>query len=126
MKKYSLIIAAQILAGCSATKIQDDTRGVRIVSELDTSKCQFKGEVSASQGNFFTADLTSDENIIKGARNDLRNETAALGGNYVLLIKAVDSSNEGIAASGTSNGVVMSSSKGVYSSVLIGEAFYCE
>ncbi|GEM78844.1 DUF4156 domain-containing protein [Vibrio superstes] len=126
MKKYLLLVAPLVLSACSAIPVQEDAKGVRIVSDLDTEQCEFRGEVSASQGNFFTADLTTDENIIKGARNELRNETSKVGGNYVLIAKAVDSSNEGISAYGDSSGVAVSSSKGVYSSVLVGEAFYCE
>ena len=43
-----------------------------------------------SQGNWFTGDFTSNENLMIGARNELKNNAAALGGNYVLLQTAQD------------------------------------
>ena len=46
-------------------------------------KCVFLKEVSGSQGNWVTGDFTSNEDLMVGARNTLKNNTYKLGGNVV-------------------------------------------
>lgn len=38
-----------------------------------------------SQGNWFTGDVTSNKNLVIGARNELRNEAYKLGANVVYV-----------------------------------------
>ncbi|MGR5178416.1 DUF4156 domain-containing protein [Vibrio parahaemolyticus] len=125
MKKMAILVCVSSLLGCSASPLNDGAESVRV---MDTAPqhCQYLGEVNGSQGNMFTADLTSDKNILIGARNQLRNQAHALGANVVVIQKSVDNSNEGLYAYGDKDSLRMSSSKGTYSSTLIGEAFYCE
>ena len=91
-KKVLLTFATSILLlGCSANQISDGASTVLVVAELPSdSNCQLLGEVVGSQGNWFTGDFTSNENLMIGARNELKNNAAALGGNYVLLQTAQD------------------------------------
>lgn len=59
---------------------------VELVNERpDQSQCKFLGEVVGSQGNWLTGDLTSNKDLIIGARNELRNEAYKLGGNLVYI-----------------------------------------
>ncbi|HEB58508.1 MAG TPA: DUF4156 domain-containing protein [Gammaproteobacteria bacterium] len=79
-------LCALALAGCSATPVTPQAAGIEIVTEApDTTRCQYLGEVVGSQGNWFTGDFTSNENLAIGARNELRNEAYKLGGNLIHL-----------------------------------------
>ncbi|WP_131701662.1 DUF4156 domain-containing protein, partial [Enterobacter hormaechei] len=46
----------------------------------------FLGEVTGSQGNFFTGGWTSNSNLETGARNDLKNQAYSMGGNVVVIL----------------------------------------
>ena len=84
------------LTGCSAHQISDIGSNILIVDELPSgAQCTQLGEVVGSQGNWFTGDFTSNENLMIGARNELKNKAAALGGNYVLLQTAQDHAGYG-------------------------------
>ena len=84
--KNLMLIMAFSLIGCSANQVIPQARSVEIVNEKpDKTKCDFLGEVVGSQGNWFTGDYTSNENLVLGARNELRNEAYKLGGNLVYI-----------------------------------------
>ena len=51
-----------------------------------TGNCTFLGEVTGSQGNFFTGGWTSNSNLETGARNDLKNQAYSMGGNVVVIL----------------------------------------
>ncbi|ACJ31186.1 Conserved hypothetical protein [Shewanella piezotolerans WP3] len=124
MKKILIGFALIALTACSAHQLHGDAASIRIV-DVEPQNCSFLGEVDGSQGNWFTADFTSDRDILIGARNEVKNQAAALGANVIVLKKSVDNSNEGIEAYGNERGAVISSTKGTYSSTVIGEAFNC-
>ncbi|MDH5553373.1 MAG: DUF4156 domain-containing protein [Nitrosomonas sp.] len=119
MKKLSsrkmigaIIFCVLILNGCSAISVKPEANQVMIVTEKpDHDRCEFLGEVSGSQGNWLTGGYTSDENLIMGARNDLRNAAYKLGGNTVHVQHVSNSGRH--EASGTS------------SSTIIGNAYNC-
>ncbi|UTA46423.1 DUF4156 domain-containing protein [Simiduia sp. 21SJ11W-1] len=95
-------IFALILCGCSASKTIPGADRVELVNEApDRSKCEFLGEVVGSQGNWFTGDVTSNENLVVGARNELRNEAYRLGANVVHVQDLKNSSAYG--SMGTTN-----------------------
>jgi Domain of unknown function (DUF4156) len=56
---------------------------VELVNDKPQGNCRPLGEAVGSQGNWFTGDYTSNRNLMLGARNDLRNQAAAMGGNLV-------------------------------------------
>lgn len=86
MKKNITFMLGFFLIGCSATQINPQAMGIEIVNEKpDKSKCKFLGEIVGSQGNWFTGDFTSNENLVVGARNEIRNKAYALGGNVVYI-----------------------------------------
>lgn len=74
------------LVGCAATPIQPGAEAVRITNTEPGSECKFLGDITGSQGNAFTGPFTPNKNLETGARNDLKNKAAALGGNVVVLI----------------------------------------
>lgn len=84
MKKILLTTSIAILSGCAANSINPEAQDVEITNEIpDKSRCKFLGEVVGAQGNWLTGDFTSNKNLVIGARNQLKNETKALGGNVV-------------------------------------------
>ncbi len=75
-----------VLTGCSAIQLQPEAAGIEIVNEMPNNKqCAFLAEIAGSQGNWFTGDFTSNENLVIGARNELRNKAYKLDGNLVLI-----------------------------------------
>lgn len=86
MYKNIIFLLVFIMIGCSANQVIPQAKIIEIVNEKpNKSKCKFLGEVVGSQGNWFTGDITSNENLVVGARNELRNETYKLGGNIVYV-----------------------------------------
>lgn len=102
--------AVGVLVACSATPVTPEGAGVEIVTE-QPANCRTVGEVIGSQGNVFSGDFTTDQTLMQGARNDLRNKAAALGGNVVQLQGAHNSTHP--------------YSAGAIKSTLIGVVFAC-
>ncbi|MGL4724864.1 MAG: DUF4156 domain-containing protein [Scandinavium sp.] len=86
MKKISLILVMMTLAGCSATSVNTNASHVRVTNNEPGKECKFLGDITGSQGNFFTGGWTSNSNLETGARNDLKNQAANMGGNVVSII----------------------------------------
>ena len=111
-----LLLAALLLTGCAATPLQVPEAASIIVSRnAPAEDCRYVGEVRGSQGNFFTADFTSDENLIVGARNELRDAAYRIGANYVQIETESLSHNTADYSSG-----------GAYSATLVGNGYRCE
>lgn len=113
--KRFLMIAAPaaavgLLAACSATPVTSQGAAVEVVTERPAN-CRTLGEVTGSQGNVFSGDFTSDQTLMQGARNDLRNKAAAMGGNVVQLQNSHNSTHP--------------YSAGAIKSTLIGVVFAC-
>lgn len=86
MKTVVVVISLAFLSGCAANAVRPEASSVEIVNEVpNKDRCKFLGEIYGSQGNWFTGDLTSNKNLVIGARNELRNEAHALGGNIVYI-----------------------------------------
>lgn len=116
---YRTVFLASLiaLAGCSATELNSKGSTVRIIdneilaAEIEES-CQWLGEVNGSQGNVFTADLTSESNMMAGARNILRNQAAGIGANTVIIQRHQAVESEAFIGSG--------------GHTFIGQAFICK
>lgn len=114
MYRFSLLFSIAFLTACAAKPTYPGAERV-FVSELPPApECRFVGEVQGSQGNFWTAEFTSDRNILSGARNEMRNQALGLGANYVMVETQSHSNN----TAGYSLG-------GTFSSVIIGNAYTC-
>ena len=105
---------AIMVTGCAAIEPLPGTEGIVISKQAAAEDCERLGEVMGSQGNLFTADFTSDKNMIKGARNDMRNKAHGLGANYIVL--ETESLSENTSETGTG---------GTFSVVVIGNAYKC-
>ena len=67
----SSVLALLTVAGRA---VRPEAQSIEIVSQApDKSACNYLGEVVGSQGNWITGDFTSNENLVTGARNELRN-----------------------------------------------------
>ncbi|MFM0068727.1 DUF4156 domain-containing protein [Paraburkholderia aspalathi] len=88
MKSRQIIlpaIAVLLSAGCSATAVQHDAAIVRLTNGEPTG-CEYLGDITGSEGGFWTGSFTSSRNLDEGARNDLKNRAHAMGGNVVALL----------------------------------------
>ena len=114
MNKVIIIVSIIFLAGCAAKPVHPGAESVYVSHDKPPAGCRFVGEVHGSQGNFWTADFTSDRNILTGARNEMRNQALSLGANYVVVETQSHSHNTADHSLG-----------GTYASVIIGNAFAC-
>lgn len=110
----SLVVLCSIgLSACSAIPVNENARHIEIVDQsYNTSNCQYRGEVVGSQGNWVTGDYTSNENLIIGARNDMKNKAYELGANIIVIQNMSNSSAWG--------------SLGTTNSTSIGKAYLCD
>lgn len=114
--KTSLIVLILIsVAGCAAAPLQSQSAAsVLVTRNAPSPECAFVGEVLGSQGNFWTAEFTSDEDLIRGARNRMRDKAYNLGANFVQIELENQSHNTADHSAG-----------GVFSSVVVGNAYSC-
>ena len=81
-----MIATVVVLTGCAAHPIQGGAESVELTNDQPSAqRCRYLGEVVGSQGNWLTGDFTPNKNLVIGARNQLRNEARALGGNLVYV-----------------------------------------
>ena len=114
--RFPLILLIPILvSGCAAAPLVSPAAGqILVTRNAPAEECTFVGEVLGSQGNFWTAEFTSDEDLVRGARNRMRDEAYNLGANFVQIELENQSHNTADQSLG-----------GVYSSVIIGNAYAC-
>lgn len=87
LKTLVSCVFAFAVVGCAATKLSSSATDVVVSNGHKVPDgCKYLGQVVGNQGNEFTGSVTSNQNMAIGAMNDLRNKTAALGGNYVQLL----------------------------------------
>ena len=103
-----------LLAGCAASPLLPGGDTILLSKEAAPEGCEFLGEVQGAQGNFWTAEFTSDAKLINGARNEVRNAAHALGADYVK-----------IETESLSHNTADHSLGGTYSAVVIGNAYRC-
>jgi len=102
LNKYSVCLCTVFLSSCAAVQVAPEARQVELVNEApDKNRCEYLGEIVGSQGNWFTGDVTSNKNLVIGARNELRNEAYELGGNIVQVVDMKNTNAWG--SSGTTN-----------------------
>jgi hypothetical protein len=93
MNKICMGFLVLIVSGCAAKQTLPGAEKVMLSNEKPTEACEFIGEIIGGQGNWWTDDITSSVNIVKGSRNDLRNEAHQLGANFVHIQQASGSEN---------------------------------
>lgn len=98
-------VFAVISSGCAGTRVSREGAQVELTNEKPQGDCKFLGEAVGSQGNVITGDITSNKELMVGARNDLRNKAADMGGNVVWVQNLSNASAWG--SSGTTNTTVV-------------------
>lgn len=88
MKLRNMMLVSAFAALCSCASIEVDPMATHVlITPIAPAKnCKYLGQVVGNQGNFFTGSWTSNKNLEVGAMNDLKNQAAKLGANYVHLI----------------------------------------
>ncbi len=74
------------LAGCVATPLMPGSGNVRLTNTDPGNECRYLAEVTGSQGGWLKGAFTTNANLEQGARNELKNNAAAIGGNVVQVI----------------------------------------
>ncbi|TQV89009.1 DUF4156 domain-containing protein [Aliikangiella coralliicola] len=86
MKKLVMITVALSLTACQAIKLSPGARLVKLTHNEPGKECQFLGDITGNQGDFFTGGFTSNKDLETGARNDLKNKAYAMGGNTIYIL----------------------------------------
>lgn len=90
MRSFVILIGL-LLVGCQATPKVSTEQSVNFVfSGQDLSRCQLKGEVIGSQGNWISYWFTSDRALAQGMMNDMHNQAVRLGANTVVWRQALN------------------------------------
>jgi hypothetical protein len=87
MKKlFAMVASAAFISGCASIEL--DTTAAKVIASPNPApkSCKYLGQAVGNQGNFFTGGFTSNKNLEAGSMNDLRNQAAKLGGNYIQMI----------------------------------------
>lgn len=88
--RFRILAAAGLLMclnACSPIQLANPAASaVRITTQEPRDRCTFLGDITGSQGDFLRGKLTSNADLESGARNDLKNKAAAMGGNVVYLL----------------------------------------
>jgi len=74
------------LAACSSIPLTPGANQIRLTHNEPDKSCQYLGDITGSQGDFFTGAFTSNADLETGARHDLKNKAAGLGGNVIYLL----------------------------------------
>jgi hypothetical protein len=107
-----VVLSALLLSACSAIQIVPGAEQVKLTNQ-EPAACTALGDVVGTQGNMVSGGWTSNETLIIGARNDLKNKAYALGANVVHVL-----SNTSGVAGGKYGGSTSSSH-------LLGVAYRC-
>ena len=88
LKKVACIVVPIILLGCASNTLNNNAASVIVVPDSHNipANCISLGLVKGSQGNMLTSNFTSGSNLSDGAMNDLKNNAAKIGANYVQVL----------------------------------------
>ncbi|MDC0535987.1 DUF4156 domain-containing protein [Francisellaceae bacterium] len=91
MIKYAIPLAILSLTIASCTMVPPNSlnkpeyNNIRVTNLSPPKNCKYLGEVYGSQGNWFSGIFTANVYLVMGAMNDLRNNAAEMGANYVFI-----------------------------------------
>ena len=68
-----VFVGTIMMAGCASIKLSPSAAHVIASPNKPPKSCHYLGQVTGSQGNFITGQLTSNQSLDSGAQNDLRN-----------------------------------------------------
>jgi len=82
---FSFLISSFLIFSCSSHELVKGAETVRIVTETPKD-CEYLGDVTGSQGNWFSGSFTSNSAMETGARNSMKNKAFKKGGNTLHLL----------------------------------------
>jgi hypothetical protein len=85
-KICGIAVLALTVVGCQSTALSPAAQRVVLSPNPPPHGCKYVSSITGNQGNFFTGGFTSNKNLEQGAMNDLRNQAASQGANYVQLL----------------------------------------
>lgn len=88
LKICSISALAALVVGCSAQELSPQAAKVIASPNPAPKGCHYISQVVGNQGNFFTGGWTSNRNLEEGSMNDLKNQAASLGANYIQLVNS--------------------------------------
>lgn len=89
MKKILILtVFGLILGGCASIQLNPGADKIIASPNKPAKNCHYVGQVVGNQGNFFTGGFTSNRNLEEGAMNDMRNQAARMGANYIQIINS--------------------------------------
>lgn len=97
-KILSVSVIAVGLTGCSAIQLNHNATKVIVSKNVPPKSCKYVQQIVGSQGGAFTGAYTSNKNMAIGAMNDMKNQAADLGANYIQL----ETNQAGVTGSGGS------------------------
>ncbi len=86
IKTLLTLISALALSACVGQSIKVEAAQIKMLN-FEPTACQLLGEVYGTQGNIVTGLFTTDEELIAGAKNDIRNNALALGADSLLITR---------------------------------------
>lgn len=94
LARTSLLIGTLLLFGCATptTDVESSAKSVhlRIDSGFNAENCQWIGEVTGSEGHWYSYLFFPNDVLIRGAMNDIKNQADQLGANTVYMINPQD------------------------------------
>ncbi|MCL9776074.1 DUF4156 domain-containing protein [Vibrio methylphosphonaticus] len=93
-KISAALLCIVMLSGCSspAHNLTQQSASVvlRLDQNIDTSQCQWKGDVTGSEGHWYNFLFLLNSTMARGAMNDIKNNAAEIGANTVYLLLPID------------------------------------
>ncbi|CAH1545331.1 conserved exported hypothetical protein [Vibrio jasicida] len=85
---------ALALMGCSTpstlSSIPSDSVQIRIDSQFNPQHCEYLGEVTGSEGHWYSYLFYTNDAMMQGAMLDLKNKASAIGADTVFMISPQD------------------------------------
>lgn len=88
IKVCAVSLLAVAMVGCASQALNPQAARVIVSPNAAPKGCKYAGQVVGNQGDFFTGAWTSNRNLEEGSMNDLKNQAANLGANYVQLVNS--------------------------------------
>ena len=90
--KYIILAASlAVLAGCAAPTTKMDPAAssihLRLDSQFNADNCQWLGEITGSEGHWYSYLFFPNDVMVRGALNEAKNQALALGANTVYLVQ---------------------------------------
>jgi len=77
-----------LLNGCANIQLEDKAASVNVYFSLEEhSSCDYVGDVVGSDGTLLSFWFMSNDNLTRGALNDIRNDARAIGGDSVFILR---------------------------------------